>query len=132
MVQRRAEIPSLNRSITRVVRYVSGRDIYGSAHETVERSARVRRLEISAKDQFLFLGSSGEVDKAVRRYLTRPVYEELAITYDNSGVSEARTIRLKWSIGDTFKDSGRTWTVLGIGHYDSSGRMLELLVDSAR
>ena len=62
--------------------------------------------------------------------MTRPVSEELTITFDNSGVAETRVISLAWGIGDSFEDSSRTWTVVGIGHFDSSGRMLELLTDA--
>ena len=132
MVTRRSEIPSLDRAVTRTVKYASGRGIYGPKFETLERSARVRRLEISAKDQYLFLGGSDQIDKAYRRYLARPVSEELSITFDDGGEPELRSISLAWAIGDSFEDSSRRWTVIGIGFFDSSGRMLELLTDSAR
>ena len=57
MVQRRSELPSLERVVTRTAKFASGRGIYGPQYSTVSRPTRVRRLEISAKDQFLFLGT---------------------------------------------------------------------------
>ena len=129
MVQRRAEIPSLNIAITRSIEYASGSgDVFGPDLSTLERTTRVRRAEVLARDQFLY-GVVGNRDVAVRRYLVRPDDEPFAYTYDNEGVPEQRTLSLTWSIGQTFDDPGRTWTVIGVGSYDSQGRMLELLVE---
>ena len=80
MPPRRSEIPSLNLSITRVVRYASGESVYGPDFATVERSTRVRRLETLARDQIIYVGGTDQVNKSLRRYLARPDKEPFTIT----------------------------------------------------
>ena len=129
MVTRRAEIPSLNRVITRTLIYISRQDHFGSEVEaTLETPARCRRLDISANAQLSY--SSGQtLDRPVRRYLVRPAHGSVDYLY-NEGTAreETRSLALTWKTGQTFVDDGITWEVRGVGHYDSAGRMIELVV----
>ena len=132
MVTRRGEIPSLNRIITRTLPYVSKRDDFGSeVKDTLEAKARCRRLDLTAKDQLSY--SDGQtLDRPVRRYLVRPAKGSVDYLYNHGKPDEeTRYLPLTWTTGDSFTDDGMEWTVRGIGHYDSAGRMLELLVRGA-
>ena len=72
MTTRRAEIPSLNASITRKIRYVTGADSFGSMRTTtLSRVTRARLLEASPTDR-LRIANPQFQDKALRRYLVRP------------------------------------------------------------
>ena len=129
MVTRRSEIPSLNRVVTRTLIYISRQDNFGSEVEaTLETPARCRRLDISANAQLSY--SSGQtLDRPVRRYLVRPAVGGFDYIF-NEGTAreEPRTLALTWETGQSFVDNGITWTVRGVGHYDSAGRMIELVV----
>ena len=129
MVTRRAEIPSLNRVITRTLIYIALQDSFGSEVEaTLEAPARCRRLDISANAQLSY--SSGQtLDRPVRRYLVRPAVGGMDYLYnEGTATEETRTLALTWKTGQTFVDDGITWEVRGVGHYDSAGRMIELVV----
>ena len=129
MVTRRSEIPSLNRVITRTLPYIAGRDQFGSeVTGTLEASARCRRLDLTAKDQLSY--SDGQtLDRPVRRYLVRPATGSLNYQYDEGGANEeTRSLSLTWKTGQSFVDDGIEWEVRGVGHFDSAGRMLELVV----
>ena len=129
MVTRRGEIPSLNRIITRTLPYVSKRDDFGSeVKDTLEAKARCRRLDLTAKDQIAY--SDGQtLNRPIRRYLVRPARGGVNYQYDEGGANEeTRTLSLTWETGQSFTDDGVEWTVRGVGHYDSAGRMLELVV----
>ena len=133
MVTRRSEIPSLNRVITRTLPYVSRRDRFGSEiTSTLESSARCRRLDLTARDQLSF--SDGKtLDRPVRRYLVRPATGSINYQYDEGEADEeTRSLSLTWETGQSFTDDGVEWTVRGVGHYDSAGRMLELVVRGAQ
>ena len=133
MVTRRSEIPSLNRVITRTLPYISSRDRFGSeVKDTLEAKARCRRLDLTAKDQLSF--SDGKtLDRPVRRYLVRPATGGVDYQYDEGGANEeTRSLSLTWETGQSFTDDGVEWTVRGVGHYDSAGRMLELVVRGAQ
>ena len=69
------------------------------------------------------------LDRPVRRYLVRPAKGGVDYLY-NEGTAreETRTLALTWETGQTFVDDGITWEVRGVGHYDSAGRMIELVV----
>ena len=129
MVMRRSEIPSLNRVVTRTLPYVARRDSFGSQIKgTLETKARCRRLDISAKDQLSY--SDGQtLDRPIRRYLVRPAKGNVDYLYNQGKPDEeTRSLPLTWTTGQSFDDDGIEWTVRGVGHYDSSGRMLELVV----
>ena len=129
MVTRRSEIPSLNRVIMRTFEYEAGRDDFGSSvQSTLETKERCRRLDISARDQLSY--SSGQtLDRPVRRYLVRPAKGGVDYLYnEGTATEETRSISLTWETGQDFVDDGITWEVRGVGHYDSAGRMLELVV----
>ena len=129
MVTRRAEIPSLNRVIVRTFSYISRQDDFGSVVEaTLETKARCRRLDISANAQLSY--SSGQtLDRPVRRYLVRPAEGGVDYLYnEGQATEETRSLSLTWETGQSFVDDGITWTVRGVGHYDSAGRMIELVV----
>ena len=133
MVTRRSEIPSLNRVITRVLPYVSRRDQFGSEiTSTLEAQARCRRLDLTAKDQLSY--SDGQtLDRPVRRYLVRPAAGGVNYVFDEGGANEeTRSLPLTWETGQSFTDDGVEWTVRGVGHYDSAGKMLELIVRGAQ
>ena len=132
MVTRRSEIPSLNRVVSRFFTYIAGRDLFGSEVEaTLETTARCRRLDLTARDQLSF--SSGKtLDRPVRRYLVRPSTGGVDYLYnEGTATEETRSLSLRWTTGDSFTDDGMAWTVRGIGHFDSAGKMLELLVRGA-
>ena len=132
MVMRRSEIPSLHRVVTRTLPYVSKTDRFGSEVKgTLETKARCRRLDLTAKDQLSY--SDGQtLDRPVRRYLVRPAKGSVDYLYDEGGANEeTRSLSLTWTTGNTFDDDGMAWTVRGIGHFDSAGKMLELLVRGA-
>ncbi len=133
MTTRRSEIPSLNRVITRTLPYISRRDQFGSEiKSTLEASARCRRLDLTAKDQLSY--SDGKtLDRPVRRYLVRPATGGVDYQYNEGGANEeTRSLSLTWETGQSFVDDGIEWTVRGVGHYDSAGRMLELVVRGAQ
>ena len=134
VVTRRSEIPSLNRTVKRRIRYVARRDHFGSEiMENLETSARCRRLDISAKDQLSY--SSGQtLDRPVRRYLVRPNLGSVDYLYnEGEPAEETRSLSLAWTTSDnSFTDDGIEWTVRGVGHYDIAGRMLELVVRGAQ
>ena len=113
----------------RLLTYISGRDQFGSElTETLETKARCRRLDLTAKDQLSY--SDGQtLDRPIRRYLVRPSTGGVNVPY-NEGLSseETRVLSLKWKTGDTFTDDGMTWEVRGVGHFDSVGHLLELVV----
>ena len=130
---RRSEIPSLNRVVTRTLPYVARWDSFGSQIKgTLETKARCRRLDISAKDQLSY--SDGQtLDRPIRRYLVRPAKGNVDYLYDEGGANEeTRGLPLTWTTGDSFTDDGMEWEVRGVGHYDSAGKMLELVVRGAR
>ena len=130
---RRSEIPSLNRVITRTLPYLSRRDVFGSeVKDTLEAKARCRRLDLTAKDQIAY--SEGQtLDRPVRRYLVRPATGGVDYQYDEGGANEeTRTLPLAWETGQSFTDNGISWEVRGVGHFDSAGRMLELVVRGAQ
>ena len=130
MTTRRSEIPSLNLSVTRTIEYASGSgDVYGESLSVLERTTRVRRVEVSATDQYRY--GVPTRDKSIRRYLARPDAEPYTISYDNEGTPEDRSVSLDWRVGQTFEDQGTTWLVIGIGHYDAQGRLLELLTETS-
>ena len=133
MVTRRSEIPSLNRAIKRSIRYEAARDEFGGQlFDHYETSARCRRLDLTAKDQLSY--SEGKtLDRPVRRYLVRPVKGSVDYLYNEGNPKEeTRILSLEWTTSDnTFIDDGVEWTVRGVGHYDSAGRMLELVVRGA-
>ena len=132
MVTRRAEIPSLNRVVVRTLIYIATRDRFGSEIEaTLEVKTRCRRLDISAKDQIAY--SEGRtLDRPVRTYLVRPAVGGVDYLYNEGTASEeTRTLPLTWKIGQSFVDDGITWEVRGVGHFDSAGRMVELVVRGA-
>ena len=132
MTTRRSEIPSLNRVVARTIPYISSKDIFGSEiTSTIEVSASCRRLDLSDKDQLSY--SNGQtLDRPVRRYLARPVGGNADYLYNEGQPDqETRSLSLTWETGHSFTDDGVEWTVRGVGHYDSSGRMLELLVRGA-
>ncbi len=129
MTTRRSEIPSLNRVITRVLPYLARRDSFGGeVQDTLEAQARCRRLDLTARDQLSF--SEGQtLDRPVRRYLVRPATGGVNYLYDEGGANEeTRSLSLTWETGQCFTDDGIEWTIRGVGHFDSAGRMLELLV----
>ena len=131
MVMRRSEIPSLNRVITRALPYVSRRDRFGSeVKDTLPAKARCRRLDFTARDQVSFSDSAARtLDRPVRRYLVRPASGGVNYLYDEGGANEeTRTLPLTWVTGQSFIDDGIEWEVRGVGHYDSAGRMIELVV----
>ena len=133
MVMRRAELPSLNRVVTRTLPYIARRDDFGSEIEaTLEVKARCRRLDLTAKDQLSFASSSDQsLDRPVRRYLVRPAKGNVDYLYNEGKADEeTRSLSLRWTTGDSFTDDGMEWTVRGVGHYDSGGRMLELFTHS--
>ena len=129
MVTRRAEIPSLNRVIMRTFKYDGSRDSFGTFIEaTLETKERCRRLDISANAQLSY--SSGQtLDRPVRRYLVRPAHGSVDYLFDEGkATEETRSLALTWETGQSFVDDGTTWVVRGVGHYDSAGRMIELVV----
>ena len=133
MVTRRSEIPSLNRVITRTLPYIARRDQFGSeVTGTLEATARCRRLDLTAKDQLSY--SDGQtLDRPVRRYLVRPSVGGVDYLFDEGGTNEeTRTLPLTWETGQSFIDDGISWDVRGVGHFDSAGRMLELVVRGAQ
>ena len=134
VVTRRSEIPSLNRVITRKIKYESARDDFGSQlFSNFETSARCRRLDLTARDQLSY--SDGKtLDRPVRRYLVRPATGSADYLYNEGKSSEeTRSLSLEWTTSDnTFTDDGMEWTVRGVGHYDSAGKMLELIVRGAQ
>ena len=135
MVTRRSEIPSLNRVITRTLPYVARRDRFGGEVKlTLEAKARCRRLDLTAKDQLSYSeGDSRTLDRPVRRYLVRPATGSINYQYDAGGPNEeTRSLSLTWETGQSFNDDGIAWEVRGVGHYDSAGRMLELVVRGAQ
>ena len=129
MVMRRAEIPSLDRMVTRTITYLAGQDRFGSeVVATLEFKARCRRLDLTARDQLSF-SSGTTLDRPVRRYLVRPASGGVDYLYnEGKPFEETRTLSLTWATDQSFTDDGMEWTVRGVGHYDSAGRMLELLV----
>ena len=137
MTTRRAEIPSLNASITRKIRYVTGADSFGSMRTTtLSRVTRARLLEASPTDR-LRIANPQFQDKALRRYLVRPGREMLTYTFTRDpprASTEERTISLDWDVDrkDQFTDGrGVLWDLRGVGYYDSAGRMLEILASMA-
>ena len=120
MVLRRAEIPRLNLSVTRTIRYSSGEAVYGTIYSTLERTVRARRLVIAVRDQISIQGPR-LFDVELRRYLVRPSREVLTFMYDNDGNDEERTITLSWSVGDLLQDGSDIYTVSGVEPYDQSG-----------
>ena len=129
MVTRRSEIPSLNRVITRRLPYISRRDRFGSEiTATLEALARCRRLNLTARDQLSY--SDGKtLDRPVRRYLVRPNLGSVDYLYNEGETGEeTRSLSLTWETGQSFVDDGVEWTVRGVGHFDSAGRMIELVV----
>ena len=134
MVTRRAELPSLNQNIERTATLVGAGDIHDTFNPPVEhvftRTARARRIDLQVQDQFA-VTQVGISTAQVRRYLVRPDRE----TVDLAAEGETPDTRyLTWAVGDTFTTlEGRTgeatWRVVGVGDYDSAGRMLELLVE---
>ena len=130
---RRSEIPSLNRVVTRTLTYIARRDAFGSQIErTLEARARCRRLGLTAKDQLSY--SSGQtLDRPVRTYLVRPTQGGVSYLYNEGTASEeTRSLSLEWKTGDSFTDDDMEWEVRGVGHYDSAGKMLELVVRGQR
>ena len=119
----------LNRVIIRTLPYVARQDRFGSEVKgTLEARARCRRLDLTAKDQLSF--SDGQtLDRPVRRYLVRPAVGSINYQYnEGSANEETRSLLLTWETGQSFTDDGIEWKVRGVGHYDSAGRMLELVV----
>ena len=47
---------------------------------------------------------------------------------EGTATEETRSLSLTWKIGQSFVDDGITWEVRGVGHFDSAGKMLELVV----
>ena len=69
------------------------------------------------------------LDRPVRRYLVRPAKGGVDYLYnEGQATEETRSISLTWETGQDFVDDGITWEVRGVGHYDSAGRMAELVV----
>ena len=65
----------------------------------------------------------------MRRYLVRPAKGGVDYLYnEGKATEETRTLALTWETGQTFVDDALTWEIRGVGHYDSAGRMIELVV----
>ena len=60
----------------------------------------------------------------------RPAVGSINYQYNEGKANEeTRILSLEWTTSDnTFTDDGVEWTVRGVGHFDSAGRMLELVV----
>lgn len=134
MVIRRAELPSLNMTITRRIVYDAGRDRFGGVRQgNLTRPARCRQIESSPTRQ-LSVAAPIYQDLQLRSYVVRPDREMFTFDFDlGNDTTEERTIPLEWTqVDQTFRDAGGVkWDVRGVGFYDSAGRMLHIFASRA-